>query len=295
MYLNRTCRSLFGALLLLWLVVHSSIVLAGTVQARSMQSAALATEFRYTVYLPDGYESGQLRYPVLYLLHGHGGNETDWLVQGGLQSTVDKLIREGTVLPFLVVMPGGANSWWINGAKDRVEDALIQELIPYVDATYRTIASRGGRMIAGLSAGGFGTVNAVLKYPEMFAAGAALSPAIYNPMPPAHSSTMQVAAFQKDGQFDPLLWSRLNYTGSMDAYQGKKVVVPMYIHSGDHDSLFIAYHAAVFFQRLFEYQPRMVELRIVDGDHEWPVWREGIGDAIRYMIRFVSPPQGNKP
>ncbi|WP_199227440.1 esterase family protein [Limnohabitans sp. T6-5] len=276
-------------------LIHLSAATAGEVTARSMKSAALNADFKYTIYLPDGYDNGRLRYPVLYLLHGNGGNENEWLVSGQVHPTVDKLIQSGSVQPFIIVMPGAGSSWWVNGNKDRAEDALIKELIPHIDATYRTISAREGRMVAGLSAGGFGTANAVMKFPEMFVSAAALSPAIYSPTPPSHSSAMRVAPFQKDGKFDQASWDRLNYTANLDTYKAKKLVVPMYINSGDHDTFSIAYHAAGLFQKLFEYQPKMVEYRVVDGDHEWSVWRDSIGDAIKYMTRFAVWPIGTKP
>lgn len=268
---------------------------ASEVTARAMKSAALNADFRYTIYLPDGYDNGRLRYPVLYLLHGNSGNENEWLVSGQVQPTVDGLIQSGKVQPFIIVMPGGGSSWWVDGNKDKAETALLKELVPHIDASFRTIASREGRMIAGLSAGGYGTVNAVFKYPEMFIASAALSPAIYAPTPPAHSSAMRVAPFQKDGKFDQASWERLNYPTYWEAYKAKKIVVPMYINSGDHDTFSIAYHAAGLFQKLFEYQPKQVEFRVIDGDHEWAVWRSTIGDAVQYMTRYASRPLVIKP
>lgn len=189
-------------LALAFALTHSSLVTAGEVTAKSMKSAALNADFKYTIYLPDGYDNGRLRYPVLYLLHGNGGNENEWLVSGQVNPTVDSLIKSCSVQPFIIVMPGAGSSWWVNGNKDRVEDSLIKELIPHIDATYRTISAREGRMEAGLSAGGFGTANAVMKFPEMFVSAAALSPAMYSPTPPSHSSAMRVTPFQKYSKFD---------------------------------------------------------------------------------------------
>lgn len=288
-------RRLLGCCLLTLAALSTSLAWSGEVTLRSFQSTALHADYRYTVYLPDGYETGRLKYPVLYLLHGNGGNENDWLVQGQVQPTVDVLIREGRVQPLIIVMPGGGSSWWVDGNRDQAETALIKELIPHIDASYRTISAREGRMIAGLSAGGYGTANAVFKYPELFTAAAALSPAIYSPYPPVHSSALRVAPFQKDGKFDQASWERLNYPAHLEAYKAKRIVVPMYINSGDHDTFFIAYHAAGLFQKLFEYQPKQVAFRVVNGDHEWSVWRDSIGDAIKYMTGFASRPQGVKP
>lgn len=268
---------------------------AGEVMFSTMESQALARSYPYTIYLPDGYESGKLSYPVLYLLHGNGGNENNWIAKGHVRSTVDNLIKEGRIPPIIIAMPGHGTSWWVDGNKEPAETVLIKEFIPHIDATYNTIRDRDGRMIAGLSAGGYGTVNAVFKYPELFASSAAMSPAVYVPVPPSHSSGNRVPPFQKEGKFDPESWKRLNYPTNWEAYKAKEIVVPMYINTGDHDTFSIAYHGALLFQKLFEYQPKKVEFRVIDGDHEWRVWRDTIGDAILYMTSFVSQPQIVKP
>ncbi len=259
---HSSLRKLFGWCLLALAAAAAQLAQAGEVTLRSLKSKALNADYRFTIYLPDGYESGRLRYPVLYLLHGNGGDENEWLVKGQVQPTADTLIREGRVQPLIIVMPSGGTTWWVDGNQDMAETALIKELIPHIDASYRTINARDGRMIGGLSAGGYGSVNAVFKYPELFVAAAALSPAVYVPTPPSHSSGMRVPPFQKDGKFDQASWERLNYG---------------------------------LFQKLFEYQPKLVEYRVIDGDHEWPVWRDTIGDAIKYMSGFASRPQGAKP
>lgn len=292
---NKSINRLFALCLILLIFIVAQFANAGEITLRKMESKALAADYPYTIYLPDGYQSGQLRYPVLYLLHGNGGNENNWIVKGQIRPTTDTLIREGLIPPIIIVMPGHGTSWWVDGNKEPAETVLIKELIPHIDANYSTIDNRDGRMIAGLSAGGYGTVNAVFKYPELFASCAALSPAVYVPLPPSHSSANRVPPFQKDGKFDPESWKRLNYPTNWEAYKAKEIVVPMYINTGDHDTFSIAYHAALLFQKLFEYQPKKVEYRVIDADHEWRVWRDTIGDAIRYMTAYVSQPQIVEP
>ena len=276
-------------------IIAAQFASAGEITLRQMESKALAADYPFTIYLPDGYETGMLSYPVLYLLHGNGGSENSWIVQGHIRPTADTLIEEGLIPPIIIVMPGHGTSWWVDGNKEPAEAVLIKELIPYIDANFRTIEARDGRMIAGLSAGGYGTVNAVFKYPELFASCAAMSPAVYVPVPPSHSSANRVPPFQIDGQFDRASWERLNYPANWESYKAKEIVVPMYINTGDHDTFSIAYHAALLFQKLFEYQPKMVEYRVIDGDHEWGVWRDTIGDALVYMTAFVSQPQIAEP
>lgn len=289
--LKKSIYRILAVCFILLLFTAANLATAGEITLRKMASETLARDYPYTIYLPDGYETGRLSYPVLYLLHGNGGNENDWIVKGHIRPTTDNLIKEGLIQPIIIVMPGHGTSWWVDGNNEPAETVLIKELIPYIDANFRTIKDRNGRMVAGLSAGGYGTVNAAFRYPELFASCAAMSPAVYVPIPPSNSSANRVPPFQKDGQFDRETWERLNYPAFWEDYKKKEIVVPMYIMTGDHDIFSIAYHAALLFQDLFEYQPKQVEYRVIDGDHEWKVWRDTIGDAIKYMTTYVSQPQ----
>lgn len=279
-------------LALVAVVAGTTAAEAGTITRHTFPSEALGRDYPYTIYLPDGYEDGDLRYPVLYLLHGAGGDESEWAVKGRIQPTADALIEAGMIPPAIIVMPGHTEAWWVDGNAEKGETAFIEEVIPHVDETYRTIAEREGRLVAGLSAGGYGTTRFIMKYPEMFAAGAALSPAVYVPLPPDHSSGRRNPPFQKDGAFDPASWEALNYPQYIDGYKAQDQVVPLYVNSGDHDTFDIAYHAAVLYQALREHQPEDVEYRVIDGDHEWPVWEETIGDAMVYVFDHASRPRG---
>jgi len=265
---------------------------AGQIVAGKVASPALNRDYPYTVYLPDGYSHSKLTYPVLYLLHGAGGNENEWAIKGHAQQTLDTMIEDGTIPPMVVVMPGHTFGWWADGNADKGETALLSDVMPHIEKSYRVITERQGRLIAGLSAGGYGTVNIVFKHPEMFAAAAAMSPAVYHDLPPDTSSATKNPPFQKDGKFDPETWKRLNWPVVYDKYKASKIVVPMYINSGDHDRFNIAYEAAYLYQKLRDIQPKDTEFRVVDGDHEWPVWAATLPEALEFMSGYVSRPQG---
>src|SRR5688572_12778839 len=151
-------------------------LLALTVQAseivtREIESKALARKWSYNVYLPEGYAGSSLRYPVMYLLHGNNGTLNDWSVRGRIQPTVDELIASGEIPPAIIVMPDAGSTWYVD-RKENMETAFVQDLMPDVEARFRTIAARNGRVIGGLSMGGYGSLRFVLKYPEKFAAAA---------------------------------------------------------------------------------------------------------------------------
>lgn len=264
---------------------------AGTVEREVFKSSVLKREYAYTIYLPEGYADADFRYSVLYLLHGSNGSEMSWLNQGKVKSTLDQLIRSGEIAPLIVVMPGHNESWWADGKDEKAQSALLKDLFPRIEKKYRTTNNKRNRAVAGLSAGGFGTINLILQYPEMFAAGAALSPAVYTPVPPKSSSAYRHKVFQTNGELDPEVWGKLNWTSHIDAYKAKDTKVPLYINSGDHDRFDIAYHGANFYQVMREFQPEYVEYRVVDGDHTWDVWESTIGDALKYVSKYLAGPR----
>jgi enterochelin esterase-like enzyme len=277
------------------LLAFTTMAFAGDVAHYTFPSETLDREYAYNIYLPDGYEDSGLEYPHMYLLHGSFGNENDWLVDGQAQQTLDRLIREGHIPPAVIIMPG-SKSWWVDGYNEAAETAFFEDLMPHIEQTWRVIPEREGRLIGGLSAGGYGTVNFVLEHPEMFAAAAALSPASYVPVPPASSSGQRHPAYlNAEGNFDPAKWAELNYTAYIDDYMAQDMVVPLYINSGDHDVFDIAYHGAVLYQALREHQPGKVEFRVVDGDHEWRVWADTLPDALLYTFSYAARPRGILP
>ena len=276
-------RLLFVALAL----AFSLPAAASSVITREFDSAALQRKWSYAVYLPDGYETSNLKYPVLYLLHGHGQDLYAWVNYGHIQPTTDELIAHGEIPPAIIVMPDAGMTWFVD-RKEKMETAVIQDLVGDVQRTFRVIDDRKGRVIAGLSMGGYGALRFVLKYPEMFAAAGLLSPAIYDPEVPQGSGARRAGVFGA-AEFDPQVWKELNYPTLWDAFLAKKIAVPMYINSGDDDDFFIEAEATRLYS-LLRKNGQPAELRIVDGAHKWPVWESTIGDAMRYVFHYAARP-----
>jgi S-formylglutathione hydrolase FrmB len=260
---------------------------AGTVVEREFRSAALDRAWKYAVYLPDGYDSAGLAYPVLYLLHGNGGSRLSWIVDGRIRQTADALIAAGDIPPCIIVMPDAGTSWYVD-RKEAMETALLDDLIPEVERRWKAQTGRDGRLVGGLSMGGYGALRLALKYPERFAAAALLSPAIYHPEPPEASAARRVGVFGAP-DYDGSVWRELNWPPLWDAYLAKQTPVPMYINSGDDDEFLIEAEAAKLYALLRAHK-QPAELRIVNGAHAWPVWESTIGEAMRYIFRFAARP-----
>lgn len=260
---------------------------AGQLVHDEFQSAVLGRKATLTVYLPDDYGKTGAYHPALYLLHGAGGNDTEWSSNGGIVQAMDGLIARNQIRPTVVVMPSlGGGTWWVDGAADKADKAFMEELIPYVERKYKVDPQRDARAIGGQSMGGYGAVHFALKYPGRFCAAAVLSPAIYDPLPPATSASRLTTQFMRDGKFDDRLWKTINYPALLPAYKAANTPVPMWIASGDHDHLGIAVESAKLYWSLFQIQPKQVELRIIDGDHEWLTFRDAFPDAMRYVDQW---------
>ncbi len=279
----RVCTLLLSLLAL----AASTLAEAGEIVRSSVPSASLKRDFSFLAYVPDGYSiNQQQRYPVLYLLHGAGGDENDWVTYGHVKETADALIKSGKIPPTLIVMPSCPTCWWVDGRQDKAETAFWSELVPAIDQRYRTIARREGRLLAGVSAGGFGAVRYGLKYADRVGAVAALSPAVYAQTPPANSAARRQPPFTRaDGRFDAAAWTAMNYPVLLDAYFAQAKRVPVYLVAGDDDKLGIAFEAALLHKRLTELQPEHVELRVLDGEHSWKLWSSALPEAMAFLYR----------
>ncbi|MDE5554446.1 MAG: esterase [Muribaculaceae bacterium] len=156
----------------------------GTVSKVWYDSPTLGMKRRMSVYTPAGYESDAQRYPVLYLLHGMGGDEEAWLTQGRTAQILDNLIAEGAIEPMIVVMPNGNASQEaapgethfglvpptvaLPHTMDGAFEEAFPDIVTFVDKTYRTKADKANRAIAGLSMGGFHSLHTSKQFPDLF-------------------------------------------------------------------------------------------------------------------------------
>lgn len=156
----------------------------------TFRTAALSADTQVRVLLPDGYNpEGARRYPVLFLLHGAADDETAWTVKGDAE-------RLTAAFPLIVVMPdsgpGGGYVDWHNGGDGGPpmwETYHVRQLLPWIDAHFRTIGARAGRAVAGLSMGGFGTMSYAARHPDLFVSATTWSGAVDTNSLPMHVVT----------------------------------------------------------------------------------------------------------
>ncbi len=153
--------------------------LQGTLQEQWFYSPELDRDMPYIVYLPPDYGTAGRRYPVLYMLHGRGGHRDEWPTYG-LVDVADQEIRSGNLAPLIIVFPQGDDGFWANHTGDgpRWGEYVVRDLVPHIDATYRTLRSPAARAIGGLSMGGWGALHNAFLHPEVFGVVGAHSPSL---------------------------------------------------------------------------------------------------------------------
>jgi enterochelin esterase-like enzyme len=252
----------------------------------SVKSKILNMERKFAIYLPPDYESSQRQYPVLYLLHGAGDDQTGWVQFGEVQHILDKAIKEGTATPMIVVMPDAntGKRGYFNDIKGewRYEDFFFQELMPFVEKTYRIKAEKRFRAISGLSMGGGGSFMYAMHRPDLFSAACPLS---------AYTGPITLEEAKKNilkdnpGMADTAISSYYNRHNAVSLANNMpdslKKAVRWYIDCGDDDFL---YEGNSLIHIAMKKKEIPHEFRVREGAHNWTYWRA----SLPVVLEFVS-------
>lgn len=252
----------------------------------SMSSSILKSERKYAVYLPADYETSKRSYPVLYLLHGAGDDQTGWVQFGEVLHIADKTIAQGVATSMIIVMPDAKTQvlGYFNNVKGdwRYEDFFFEEFIPYIEMTYRIKSEKRYRAIAGLSMGGGGSFIYALRHPEMFSSACPLS-AYIGPL--NLNELKERLARNKEKYSDAELQKYFDQHNALSLIdrmpEAERDAVRWYIDCGDDDFLFEG-NSLVHIAMRKKGIPH--EFRIRDGGHTWTYWR----DALPQVLSFVS-------
>ncbi|MCF8379312.1 MAG: hypothetical protein K9H49_07030 [Bacteroidales bacterium] len=271
-----------------------------------MKSEILGQDVKYSVILPEDYYATGKKYPVVYLLHGLGDDETSWLEYGRISQIADKLVNDGEIVPMIFVMPQGFRNYYVNdyAGTFRYEDMFMNELIPFIDSVYHTKKGGDFRATMGYSMGGFGALNIPLKNPEHFCACVALSISIRT-----DEQYMYEDATEWNDQ-----WGRL--FGGVDSVGESRITeyykqncpihilssldstsreLPgIYIDNGDDEQTLSFSNEALHI--ILRDKNIDHEFRVRDGGHSFTYWREALPNGLRYISdKFEDNPyQGDR-
>ena len=283
--MNRIIRSSIISVLL---VLTTNII---TAQSKvfdnlKMESKILKMERKFAVYLPPDYETSSRSYPVLYLLHGLGDDQTGWIQYGEVKKIADNSIKNGDATPMIIVMPdantGRVGYFNIPSQRWMYEDFFFEELMPYVESKYRIKSAKRFRAISGLSMGGGGTLTYALHRPDLFSAAAPLSAGT--------GSTDVEESLERIKRYG-IEFTREEMKNLLENNHPLNLIKKMklsdinsirwYIDCGDDDYLFednSLLHIA------FSKKGIKHEYRVRDGAHNWTYWRE----SLPLVLEFVS-------
>ena len=301
---------------------------AGRVVSDTFWSPIMTVRKVARVYLPPSYATGTKRYPVVYYLHGASGSEGDWTEKGRIDATMDSLVDAG-IAEMIVVMPDGDDGWWTTWnalndpgcARDRsrresaatycvpwpkYDDYVARDLVAHVDSSYRTIADRAHRGIAGLSMGGYGAVALALGYPDVFAAAASHSGVLSPLLGIPHDGRPAPAAEPEDvyelrARWPDWLWSSLRLAfGEHDMFgwyardparmlardeHAGRAIPPLYVDVGVDDPFLEE-------NRAFASHARALGASVVyhewPGKHDWPYWRAHSSGSLAWLAGRIA-------
>jgi enterochelin esterase-like enzyme len=253
----------------------------GRLEKGTFRSVALGRTMSYVVYLPPGYDANPAaRYPVAFALHGGGGDIMEW-PSYGLFDAADRLMGDRSIPPFVIVLPEGDQEYWVDHVVDRTTGAngekwgtyTAREVVPTIDARYRTIATPAERAIGGLSMGGHGAMQLALNFPGIWSAIAATSPSI---RPLGEAPTYLGTGQAEFAARDPL--------SLIAAKPDVARAYAWWIDTGDTDP-WLAQAAAIHAQLTALLISH--EWHVWPGDHSAQYWSKHVDDYLRYYASVL--------
>jgi S-formylglutathione hydrolase len=267
----------------------------GRVEYSKFHSASLDRDVPFAVSLPPSYDKEtSKRFPVVIFLHGLFNSEKDWESRG-VQAKLDEARAAGKIGEYIVAAPYGANSFYLNG-KDgtRYEDAIVKDFVPFVDQSYRTTGNRKGRMIEGISMGGYGALVIAFKHPELFAGVAAHCAAIFDELPKPSTDSDRRAQFRYQiaskifGNPPDMAFFQENsplYVAKTNASKLKDL--PIYFDVGSEDRYGFDAGNKQLDAALTESKVKH-EFHLVPGDHGWPFFLSRSEQAFTFCWKTLQ-------
>lgn len=258
----------------------------GRVETCKMHSDILGADKEYVVYLPEGYDDAE-ELPVLYLLHGLGGNCYTWTKKYDLANIADFRISSGFSLPMIIVMPDargvlennrGENVGYVNREGWMYEDYFFQELIPEVEKRFKAGKGAANRAVAGLSMGGAGTVIYGMHHPECFSSACPMAARVEGTpdhAPGTGGDSEPFYAYSRDNNM-------VEYLKAQTPDRQKEIgAVRWYIDCGASDSLLpMDMH---LYELMLSLGFRNANLRVREGGHKADYWRTSLPEVMTFV------------
>ena len=283
-------KRLFYLLLSCLLLCSFGVIAQQRIVTDSISSRILGVPRAYTVILPKSYaKDTQRQYPVLYLLHGMWGKNTDWFFIGHAQDIYDIEVANGKADEMIIVTPnagGGDPNKFQNGYFNmpgwRYEDFFFQELIPHIESTYRAIPDRGHRAVAGLSMGGGGATSYGQRHPDTFSSVYAMS-ALMNLLPDWAAKKPELndkmtKLYESVDSLDCVKYIQKATPEELEKLRS----VAWYVDCGDDDFL-LESNMALYAEMRKAKVP--CQFRVRDGGHTWEYWRSALYEALGFASR----------
>jgi S-formylglutathione hydrolase FrmB len=254
------------------------------VRNASFHSKSLGRDVPYIVDLPASYASGTRRYPVVYALHGLFEGAGFW-EKRGLAPILDHLRAEGSIGEFLVVAVDGGNSFFVNGPKGAYQDLVSRDIVEYVDATYRTLSSRAGRALLGVSMGGYGALRIAFEDPGRFQAVATHSAMLLEKIPTREEGAgrWHMAAFNEvfGDPIDSRLWTGADPLALAD-HADARTSPALYFDCGTEDRYGLyAGNRDLHLKLEARHVPHT--FRLLQGDHGYEFVRAVLDQSLRFL------------
>ncbi|HEY0828618.1 MAG TPA: alpha/beta hydrolase family protein [Bacilli bacterium] len=254
----------------------------------TLYSTALTSRKTCYVYLPPSYRHNEDReYPVIYLLHGMNGCETDWTAKGNVHGTATSMMLSGELKESIIVMPsdGGYHTGtfyidWFDGS-GKFEQYFIYDLVPAIDSQFRTLKSKESRMIAGLSMGGYGAFVLSLRNPHLFGAAGSLSGVLGDLAPGKQAEEFARLLGPIHGPYAQD--HNLYVLSERRAADDSRPV--LYFDCGTEDYL---YEGSVSFKHHLDKIGYACRYQEFSGAHTWDYWQEHIVDVFHFFNDFLE-------
>ena len=272
--MNKTIRKLFIGFVFFLLAARAT---AGTVDTVTTYSASMKKNIKAVLIKPDNYDKGTA-YPVVYLLHGYGGNQTDWISR---VAALKQYVDEYNLL--IICADGNISSWYFDSPVDstwKYETYVSQELVQWVDSHLNTIKNKTGRAITGLSMGGHGALYLAFKHQDVFGAAGSMSGGVdIIPFPNNWDIAKRLGTYAEH----PERWEENSVINLVGLLKPNSLAI---IFDCGVDVFFYKVNVNLHDKLLAYKIPHDFITR--PGGHSWEYWSNSIGYQLQFMSKYFN-------